>query len=140
MIWIGRANKNRLQVILTSLFSDFRAKSMFTVAKYAKGNKLTAQAETNARRTVAFINDVLESIPNHLRIVETVRTPQQNAVVKAPENSKHLTTFAAAVDFAPIGKRAKDDLPEQLQAVCDRHQFAMKVFNVRSRQKYHCEF
>jgi len=111
-----------------------------TYEEYAKGLPIPPAAQQNAKDTVAFINDVMKSMPGELRVSSTVRDKKRNAQVGGVENSKHLNTNAHAVDFVPIDGKFTKDREARLRTVCNRHGFGIKVHNVGTGMHYHCEY
>lgn len=110
------------------------------LVEYSKGLPIPPAAQQNAKDTVAFINDVMTSMPGVLRVSSTVRDAKRNAQVGGVPNSKHLNTRAHAVDFMPVDGKFTEGKRLRLKAVCDRHGFGLLIHNVSTGLHYHCEF
>jgi hypothetical protein len=111
-----------------------------TYEEYRKGLKIPPDAQQNAKDTVAFINDVMKSMPGELRVSSTVRDAKRNAQVGGVPNSKHLNTRAHAVDFMPIDGKFTKEREARLRTVCNRHEFGLLVHDVSTGLHYHCEY
>ena len=107
----------------------------YTVSQYMKGFPVTKAIAANAAMTVAFINDVLNKIPN-VRITSTVRDAKHNAAVGGVANSKHLNTRALAVDFGWIADKAVRD---KIKQIATAHGFGYLEHNVTTGMHIHCE-
>lgn len=111
----------------------------YTLEQYAKGEKLTAEALSNAEnRTVPFVNDVLNALGAKIRVSSTVRDAAHNKAVKGAVNSKHLTTRALAVDFVPV--RWEVSITEVVKTIARRHGFGYLEHDKGSGQHIHCEY
>jgi uncharacterized protein YcbK (DUF882 family) len=111
---------------------------MLTFEQYAKGHKLTAEAAANARRTIAFINDVEAALGNKIRVTSTIRTPEQNAAVGGVPNSKHLVSRALAVDFVPVSWTK--EITDVVKKIANNHGYGYLDHNVSTGRHIHCEY
>lgn len=103
---------------------------------FTRGDLLPPGLEANARRTIAFVNEVLSTLP--VRFASGFRSLARNTASNGHPRSLHMQALAA--DFVPTDGKFRPELLKRFASIAARHGYNCYVHDAGNGRHIHSQF